>query len=237
MLQLDRATPTLAAHSTGPCSWCVPAIVDALEVLLELGHLGGTIVLAWPEGKPLRPPIERDLGDLALAVASGTDWLELDVRLPIDEGWYSDFVNSSSSARARASSLSAMVASSRCPSTYAAASMRFATSGRSTASKPVACRSSSSTSSEAYLRCGILEHGIAHLACSRCGHSMIVTFSCKRRRFCPSRLPLVRAQLFAGLARSYQRLRTNSARSEARARMLNKPRPRSCRWSCPTITR
>jgi len=39
---------------------------------------------------------------------------------------------------------------------------------------------------EAYLRCGILEHGLAHLACSRCGHSMVVAFSCKRRGFCPS---------------------------------------------------
>jgi superfamily II DNA or RNA helicase len=86
LLQLERDTPTLAAHSMGPYSWCVSSLVDALEVLLELGHLGETIVLAWPEGKPLRPPIERDLNDLALAVASGTDWLELDVRLPIDAG-------------------------------------------------------------------------------------------------------------------------------------------------------
>ncbi|WP_106389769.1 transposase zinc-binding domain-containing protein [Enhygromyxa salina] len=39
---------------------------------------------------------------------------------------------------------------------------------------------------EAYLRCGILEHGLAHLACRRCGSSMVVGFSCKRRGFCPS---------------------------------------------------
>jgi hypothetical protein len=39
---------------------------------------------------------------------------------------------------------------------------------------------------EAYLRCGILEYGLAHLACRRCGESMIVGFSCKKRGFCPS---------------------------------------------------
>jgi hypothetical protein len=38
---------------------------------------------------------------------------------------------------------------------------------------------------EAYLRCGILEHGLAHLGCRRCGESVIVAFSCKRRGFCP----------------------------------------------------
>jgi len=39
---------------------------------------------------------------------------------------------------------------------------------------------------EAYLRCGILEHGVVHLACQRCGESSVVGFSCKRRGFCPS---------------------------------------------------
>ncbi len=37
-----------------------------------------------------------------------------------------------------------------------------------------------------YLGCGQLERGLVHLACSRCGHSMVVAFSCKRRGFCPS---------------------------------------------------
>ena len=39
---------------------------------------------------------------------------------------------------------------------------------------------------EAYLRCGMLEHGIAHFACRQCGESLVVAFSCKRRGFCPS---------------------------------------------------
>lgn len=39
---------------------------------------------------------------------------------------------------------------------------------------------------EEYLRCGLLEHGCVQLACRRCGHEMLVAFSCKRRGFCPS---------------------------------------------------
>ena len=37
-----------------------------------------------------------------------------------------------------------------------------------------------------YLTCGRLEHGFVHLACRACGHEMHVSFSCKRRGFCPS---------------------------------------------------
>ena len=39
---------------------------------------------------------------------------------------------------------------------------------------------------EAYLRCGLLEHGLAHFACRQCGESLAVAFSCKKRGFCPS---------------------------------------------------
>jgi hypothetical protein len=39
---------------------------------------------------------------------------------------------------------------------------------------------------EEYLRCGLPEHGLVQLACRRCGHEMLVAFSCKRRGFCPS---------------------------------------------------
>ena len=39
---------------------------------------------------------------------------------------------------------------------------------------------------DAYLACGILEHGFLRLACLSCGHERLVGFSCKRRGFCPS---------------------------------------------------
>jgi hypothetical protein len=34
---------------------------------------------------------------------------------------------------------------------------------------------------EAYLRCDMLEHGLAHLACRQCGESLAVAYSCKKR--------------------------------------------------------
>ena len=39
---------------------------------------------------------------------------------------------------------------------------------------------------EAYLRCGILEHGLLRLGCPACGLERLVAFSCKKRGFCPS---------------------------------------------------
>ena len=39
---------------------------------------------------------------------------------------------------------------------------------------------------EAYLRCGLLEHGLVHLECRSCRHAMVVAWSCKRRGVCPS---------------------------------------------------
>ncbi|MBM4436229.1 MAG: transposase zinc-binding domain-containing protein [Actinobacteria bacterium] len=44
---------------------------------------------------------------------------------------------------------------------------------------------------EEYLRCGLLEHGLVRLACQRCGHEMVVAFSCKSRAWCRpcSRIP------------------------------------------------
>jgi hypothetical protein len=39
---------------------------------------------------------------------------------------------------------------------------------------------------EAYLRCGILAHGLLRVRCERCGETTVVGFSCKGRAFCPS---------------------------------------------------
>ncbi|MDC0744939.1 transposase [Polyangium mundeleinium] len=39
---------------------------------------------------------------------------------------------------------------------------------------------------EEYLRCGILEYGFIRVACEGCGFERLVSFSCKRRGFCPS---------------------------------------------------
>ena len=39
---------------------------------------------------------------------------------------------------------------------------------------------------DAYLNCGILEHGAARVYCDTCKHSLLVSFSCKKRGVCPS---------------------------------------------------
>jgi ribosomal protein S27E len=39
---------------------------------------------------------------------------------------------------------------------------------------------------EAYLKCGLLEHGFMRVRCTECHREKFVAFSCKRRGFCPS---------------------------------------------------
>ena len=39
---------------------------------------------------------------------------------------------------------------------------------------------------EAYLKCGILDHGFLRVRCERCGDTTVVAFSCRGRGFCPS---------------------------------------------------
>jgi hypothetical protein len=39
---------------------------------------------------------------------------------------------------------------------------------------------------EAYLKCGLLEHGSLRVKCDACQGEKLVAFSCKRRGFCPS---------------------------------------------------
>ena len=37
-----------------------------------------------------------------------------------------------------------------------------------------------------YLQCGVLAHGFLRLGCDTCHQELLLTFSCKRRGFCPS---------------------------------------------------
>jgi ribosomal protein S27E len=39
---------------------------------------------------------------------------------------------------------------------------------------------------EAYLKCGLLQHGFLRVKCESCQAEKLVAFSCKRRGFCPS---------------------------------------------------
>src|SRR5215510_5642092 len=50
-----------------------------------------------------------------------------------------------------------------------------------------------------YLQCGILAHGFLRLGCDTCHHELLVSFSCKRRGFCPSCAGRRMAQMAAHL--------------------------------------
>lgn len=39
------------------------------------------------------------------------------------------------------------------------------------------------TEFEAYLKCGLLEHGFLRVKCNACRHELLVAFSCKRHGF------------------------------------------------------
>lgn len=49
---------------------------------------------------------------------------------------------------------------------------------------------------DAYLDCGLLAHGCARACCTKCQHSRLIAFSCKKRGLCPS-CGAKRAILFA----------------------------------------
>jgi superfamily II DNA or RNA helicase len=76
-----------------------------LELLLELDALrGDEIVVEWPEGQPLRPPIQRDMRSLRVRVASDADWLAVEAELEVDEGRvvaFAELLERASSARGR----------------------------------------------------------------------------------------------------------------------------------------
>ena len=52
------------------------------------------------------------------------------------------------------------------------------------------------TAFDRYLSCGIVAHGCARARCEKCGHSILIAYSCKRRGLCPS-CDTKRAILFA----------------------------------------
>ena len=55
---------------------------------------------------------------------------------------------------------------------------------------------------EAYLECGLLEHGLVHLRCRDCDEDLVVAFSCKKRGFCPSCVARRMSDAAAHLARA-----------------------------------
>ena len=70
---------------------------------------------------------------------------------------------------------------------------------------------------DAYLQCGLLEHGFLRVKCDACQAEKLVAFSCKRRGFCPS----------CGARRMADECR--DARGRAMQEQL--PRRRHCSWT------
>jgi len=60
-------------------------ILAAMEVLLELQHAGDAVTLAWPRGAQLRAPELRGAAHARVRIREASDWLTVDVQLPVDE--------------------------------------------------------------------------------------------------------------------------------------------------------
>jgi superfamily II DNA or RNA helicase len=86
LAELGEACPTLTAYGVGLFDWRVTELADALEVMTEIGRQGDAVVLAWPKGRALQPPVLRELGDLTIQVKSGAAWLEVLAGLELDDG-------------------------------------------------------------------------------------------------------------------------------------------------------
>ena len=69
---------------------------------------------------------------------------------------------------------------------------------------------------EDYLKCGRLEHGFLRIRCDSCRAEHLVTFSCKRRGFCPS----------CGA----RRMADDCRDAGGRAKQQPEPRVRPCWW-------
>lgn len=85
MEALETGCPTLMSYSDNPLHWHVRSLPDALEIMLEFQRLGDAVIAAWPKGRPLSPPRERDLDDLKIKVATKRDWIGVTAELSVDE--------------------------------------------------------------------------------------------------------------------------------------------------------
>jgi len=77
--------PRMAGLETAEHEWVAPTLPEALDVMLELGALGDAVTLAWPNGKPLRPPEATDAMAFRLSVMDADAWLSVQGALEVDE--------------------------------------------------------------------------------------------------------------------------------------------------------
>ncbi len=80
-----RQCPLFASLTEHSGESITEELTEALELLVELDEHQEQVVLAWPKGKPLTPPVRRGVGDLRVRVREAGDWLTTDGGLVVDE--------------------------------------------------------------------------------------------------------------------------------------------------------
>jgi superfamily II DNA or RNA helicase len=78
------ACPTLARQEEQDSEWLVADPEDCLELLLEIGELGETVALEWPEGEKLRISHQAGLSNFSLKIQRQKDWFSTDGALNLD---------------------------------------------------------------------------------------------------------------------------------------------------------
>ncbi|MBW4519829.1 MAG: DEAD/DEAH box helicase [Scytolyngbya sp. HA4215-MV1] len=78
------ACPTLTRQAEQDGEWLVEDPEDCLELLLEIGELGETVTLEWPEGEKLRVSHQAGLSNFSLKIQRQKDWFSTDGALNLD---------------------------------------------------------------------------------------------------------------------------------------------------------
>ncbi|QZZ22946.1 DEAD/DEAH box helicase [Leptothermofonsia sichuanensis E412] len=78
------ACPTLARQEQEDGEWRIEDPETCLELLLELGNLGDSVVLEWPHGEKLRVTHQADFKHFTLSIKRQNDWFDTDGKLQLD---------------------------------------------------------------------------------------------------------------------------------------------------------
>lgn len=80
------ACSSLEGTDTGAGEYLLSSPEAALSLLVELQDLGESVVIEWPKGKAIRPPVRVNLDQLRMTLRSSGDWFTVSGELQVDEG-------------------------------------------------------------------------------------------------------------------------------------------------------
>ena len=86
LAEVVSACRSLEETNWDGAQWVFEGVEECLEILDELGSLGGSARLVWPKGETLRVEHRASLEALSLAIRSGTDWFSFSGNLNVDSG-------------------------------------------------------------------------------------------------------------------------------------------------------